>query len=323
MVSNFIKSGENMSLTKQEIDLAVERSIESLDEVVGGVASGPRALKNYFDTVGVDNIKGEGVKKRIVRKMLAPSSALLKKLLQGYLEQRTEVDNMVRDTLYMQQRELTQLRNEFRQVMQQDAYETQKLIDGFKKEVIAELVDLKTPSSTGTLNAQVIHAERVNTLRRVNVGCGRDLRDDYINVDSRKIEGVDMVADARALPFKKDTLDEVFASHVLEHFTERDGKKILQHWYDLLKKNGELRIIVPNIDAMTKRYAGGELTWDALRSVVLGGQDYASDHHFNQFSPDSLESLVKSALPTATFTFQEVSRDNGESVEMEMVIEKV
>lgn len=311
-----------MSLTKQEIDLAVERSIESLDEVVGGVASGPRALKNYFDTVGVDNIKGEGVKKRIARKMLAPSSALMKKLLQGYLEQRSDVDNMVRDMLYMQQRELTQLRNELRQVMQQDAYETQKLIDGFKKEVIAELVDLK-PSSKGIQSPQIIHTERVNALRRVNVGCGRDIREEYINIDGRKIEGVDVVADVRALPFEKGALDEIFASHVLEHFTERDGKQVLKYWYDLIKKGGILRIIVPNIDIMAKRYAAGDITWDALRSVVLGGQDYSSDHHFNQFSADSLEHLVREILPSAKLSFEEIARRNGESIEMEVVIKKV
>jgi len=321
MVSNFIKSGENMSLTKQEIDLAVERSIESLDEVVGGVPQGPKVVKNYFDTVGVDNIKGEGIKKRIARKMLAPSSAVMKKLFQGYLEQRTEVDSMVRDMLYLQQREITHLRNEFRQVMQNDAYETQKLIDGFKKEVIAELVDLK-PKSSNRVPTEIIHADRVEKLKKVNVGCGRDVREDYINVDNRKIEGVDVVADLRELPFKESSLDEILASHVLEHFTERDAKLVLAYWFSLVKKGGQVRIIVPNIDIMAKRYTSGDITWSALRSVILGGQDYASDHHFNQFSPDSLEALVKEALPSAKSSFEQVARHNGEAIEMEMVIKK-
>lgn len=311
-----------MSLTKQEIDLAVEKSLDSLDEVVGGVSRGPRPLKNYFDTVGVDNIKGTGVKKRIIRKLLAPSSALMKKLLQGYLVQRTRVDSLVQDNLWMLRRETEQLRSELREVIQKDAYETQKLVDGFKKEVIAELVDLKPNKKSTQIAAKVLNKEKVSKLKKLNVGSGRDIRDEYINIDHRAIDGVDVVADLQDLPFKEGSIQEVFVSHVVEHFTERDAKRILRHWFALLKKGGKIRIIVPNIDVMARRYAEGSVTWDELRGVILGAQDYSSDHHFNQFSLDSMENLVREALPEATFEIVDGARRNGDSIEMEIVVGK-
>lgn len=310
-----------MSLTKQEIDLAVEKSLNSLDEVIGGVPSGPEALKNYFDTVGVDNVKGSGVKKRVFRKVFAPSSAIAKKLVQGYLDQRTKVDRLVLDTLWMQQRELTQLRNELREVIKKDSYETQKLIDGFKKEVIAELVDLKPKQSTKTVT-KVLNESKVKTVKKLNIGSGRDVKDDYINVDHRAIDGVDLVADLHDLPFKAGTIKEIYASHVVEHFTERDAKKILAYWFSLLDKGGVIRIVVPNIDIMAHKYVTGEVTWDELHGVILGAQDYASDHHFNQFSLDSMEALVKSAVPESTFTIIEGARRNGDSIEMEVTVGK-
>lgn len=310
-----------MTLTKQEIDLAVEKSLNSLDEVVGGVSAGPEALRNYFDTVGVDNIQGTGVKKRIVRKAFGPSSALVKKFMQGYLEQRTKVDSMVRDTLWMQQREINQLRNELREVIQKDAYETQKLVDGFKKEILAELIDLK-PERTPKTATKIINKAKVDKIRKLNIGSGRDIRADYINVDHRQIDGVDVVADVRSLPFEKDSLDEIYASHVIEHFTEKDAKDILAYWFTLLAKDGVIRIVVPNIDAMAREYAKGSITWSALRSVILGAQDYASDHHFNQFSLDSMEDLVKAAIPKAAFEIIEGARVNGESIEMEATVGK-
>ncbi len=311
-----------MSLTKQEIDLAVEKSLNSLDEVVGGVQQGPKPLKNYFDTVGVDNIKGTGVKKRIVRKAFGPSSALVKKLMQGYLEQRTRVDSLIQDTLWMQQREITQLRNELREVIKKDSYETQKLIDGFKKEVIAELVDLKPKQSTSKLVAKVINKEKVSKLKKLNIGSGRDMKADFINVDHRAIEGVDLVADLHDLPFEAGTIEEIYASHVVEHFTERDAKKILSYWFTLLKKGGVIRIVVPNIDVMARQYAEGKVTWEELHGVILGAQDYASDHHFNQFSLDSIETLVKESVPEATFEIVDGARRNGESIEMEVTVGK-
>lgn len=310
-----------MALTKQEIDLAVEKSLNSLDEVVGGVSAGPEALKNYFDTVGVDNIQGSGVKKRIARKAFGPSSALVKKMIQGYLEQRTKVDSMVRDTLWMQQREINQLRHELRSVIQKDAYETQKLVDGFKKEILAELIDLK-PERTPKVTTEIINKIKVDKIKKLNIGSGRDIRADYVNVDHRQIDGVDVIADVRSLPFEKASLDEIYASHVIEHFTEKDAKDILVYWFSLLKKGGVIRVIVPNIDVMAREYAKGNITWSALHSVILGGQDYASDHHFNQFSLDSMEDMIKAVLPKAAFEIIEGARVNGESIEMEVTIGK-
>lgn len=310
-----------MALAKQEIDLAVEKALSSLDEVVGETPQGPVALKSYFDTVGVDNIKGTGIKKRIVRKVLAPSSALTKKLMQGYLEQRTRVDATIQDTLWLQQREITQMRNEFREVIQKDAYETQKLVDGFKKEILAELVDLK-PTRGPKIEAKIINKAKVDKVKKINIGSGRDIRDDYINVDHRQIDGVDVIADVRSLPFEKGSLDEIYASHVVEHFTEKDAKEILAYWFTLLKKGGVIRIIVPNIDVMAREYAKGNLTWGAFHSVILGAQDYASDHHFNQFSLDSMEDLVRAAAPVAIFEIVEGARPNGESIEMEVTVGK-
>ena len=310
-----------MTLAKQEVDLAVEKALSSLDEVIGETPQGPTALKNYFDTVGVDNIKGTGVKGRVVRKVLAPSSALGKKLMQGYLEQRTKVDAAIQDALWLQQREITQMRSELREVISKDAYETQKLVDGFKKEILAELVDLKSGHSS-KITTKIINKKKVDSLKKVNIGSGRDIRDDYINVDHRQIDGVDVVADVRALPFEKATLDEIYASHVVEHFTERDAKKVLAYWFTLLRKGGVIRIFVPNIDVMAREYAKGNITWSAFQSVVLGGQDYASDHHFNQFSLDSMEDLVKAAIPGAIFEIVEGARVNGESIEMEVTVGK-
>ena len=310
-----------MALAKQEIDLAVEKALSSLDEVVGETPQGPTALKSYIDTVGVDNIKGSGVKKRVVRKVLGPSSALAKKLMQGYLEQRTKVDTTIQDTLWLQQREMTQMRNEFREVIQKDAYETQKLVDGFKKEILAELVDLK-PARASKVATKVINRAKVDKIKKINIGSGRDIREDYVNVDHRQIDGVDVVADVHSLPFEEGSLDEIYASHVVEHFTEKDAKNILAYWFTLLKKDGVIRIIVPNIDVMAREYAKGNITWSAFHSVILGAQDYASDHHFNQFSLDSMEELVMAAIPKAKFEIIEGARPNGESIEMEVTVGK-
>jgi SAM-dependent methyltransferase len=55
---------------------------------------------------------------------------------------------------------------------------------------------------------------------RLNLGCGRDIRDGWVNVDSFPLPGVDHVVDfdeKPILPLDDDTVEHSEASHVIEH----------------------------------------------------------------------------------------------------------
>lgn len=55
---------------------------------------------------------------------------------------------------------------------------------------------------------------------KLNLGCGRDIRAGWINIDSHDGRGVDLVVDLDRkpwLPWPDDSVDEIHGSHVLEH----------------------------------------------------------------------------------------------------------
>ena len=53
---------------------------------------------------------------------------------------------------------------------------------------------------------------------RLHLGCGRDLRSGYVNLDRALLPGVSLVADLeQGLPFRGDAFSEVLALHTLEH----------------------------------------------------------------------------------------------------------
>lgn len=81
---------------------------------------------------------------------------------------------------------------------------------------------------------------------KLNIGCGSDIREDYINIDRAKNPGVDVVFDLEELPypFEDNSVDEIYASHILEHF--QDPIAIIHELHRILKVGGQLRIKVPH-----------------------------------------------------------------------------
>ena len=95
---------------------------------------------------------------------------------------------------------------------------------------------------------------------RLNIGCDRTQISGFIGVDFNPDVHPDVVADAKELPYEDNTVDEIYASHVLEHLTWDDGMKALKEWYRVLKPGGMLTVATPDILATYFLYKSGG-TW--------------------------------------------------------------
>jgi predicted SAM-dependent methyltransferase len=153
---------------------------------------------------------------------------------------------------------------------------------------------------------------------RLNIGCGTKPQPGYLNVDERELEGVELVADVRSLPFQPGTLAEIYASHLLEHFTEADLRSaVLPAWHRLLKPGGILRIAVPDAEGMIQVFSRGEYSFESLRNVTYGGQDYPGNFHYTMFSRESLRAILREAGFTVD-QYTVLARPNGLCLEMEI-----
>ena len=86
---------------------------------------------------------------------------------------------------------------------------------------------------------------KTNNLRKLNLGCGRDIKKGYINIDKAKIPGVDVVHNLNKYPwpFKDNYFDEIYARDFIEH-TE-NLVKTMKEISRVSKNNAKLRLIVP------------------------------------------------------------------------------
>jgi SAM-dependent methyltransferase len=82
-------------------------------------------------------------------------------------------------------------------------------------------------------------------LRKLNLGCGRDIYQGWINLDRANLPGVDVVHDLEQLPlpFKDKHFDHIQAKDVLEHV---DCIRVLRELHRILKDGGTLSIRVPH-----------------------------------------------------------------------------
>ena len=157
---------------------------------------------------------------------------------------------------------------------------------------------------------------------RVNLGCGEALLRDYINVDFRDIPEVDVVADARRLPFEAGSLSEIVSSHLVEHFRRHHLETVvLPYWRSLLGEKGVLRTVCPNWGEMLRRVQHGEMTLEDFRLVTFGAQDYGGDDHFSMYTPQTFVELLERGRFRRIEVVVEV-RQNGLCPEMEIVAEK-
>ena len=130
-------------------------------------------------------------------------------------------------------------------------------------------------------------------LKKVNLGSGRDYLEGWINVDIDPHAKVDVVADlSSTFPFKDDTIDEVKASDILEHFTKEDGVKFLTECHRVLRHGGKIFIRTHDLQAITRKFSGDPLVMthfiygDTSDTGVFGAHKYA-------YTEDSLRFVLK------------------------------
>ena len=89
----------------------------------------------------------------------------------------------------------------------------------------------------------------------LNIACGRKYHKDWINIDfhadSHDVIKVNLLG---GLPFDNNSVDIVYSSHFLEHLSLEDGKYVLNEIYRVLKKDGIIRIVVPDLENVCREY---------------------------------------------------------------------
>jgi len=154
---------------------------------------------------------------------------------------------------------------------------------------------------------------------KVHVSCGKNYINGWVNTDIAGTYDLywDLMSDK--LPFKEGEVDVFFIEHALEHFTLKDGIKILGKMYKCLRKGGVLRVVVPSLESLIEGYLNDTdflVTNNKLFKKRLAFKAQLVNQSFYGFGHKNMydKQLMRFALRSAKFNVKERSFFNNDDV---------
>lgn len=110
----------------------------------------------------------------------------------------------------------------------------------------------------------------------LNIGCGRDIKKGFINIDSHERENkLDMICDVRdGLPFERESVNYIYAEQFIEHLTWLECKLFLRNCYKVLKTGCTLRLVLPDYRTIFQKYLEGDKDYFKIFFEELNQDDY-------------------------------------------------
>ena len=92
-------------------------------------------------------------------------------------------------------------------------------------------------------------------MKYLNIGCGESFDSSWANIDiTSNSEMVISHNILKGLPLQKYSFDACYSSHVLEHLTKYQAKSLLIECIRVLKADGVIRLVVPDLEAIARNY---------------------------------------------------------------------
>ena len=149
----------------------------------------------------------------------------------------------------------------------------------------------------------------------LNLGCGKRYHKEWTNVDFKS--NSDNVIECNLLngiPFQDCKFEVVYHSHVLEHFTKSEGRKFIEECYRVLKKNGIIRIAVPDLEQIVREYLTN------LELALSGNQQSKYNYDWimlemydqvlrNKTGGDMAQYLYQAKIPNEQYVYKRIGEE--------------
>lgn len=129
-------------------------------------------------------------------------------------------------------------------------------------------------------------------IMKLDIGCGKNKKEGFHGVDQYAMEGVDTVLNVgeEKWIWEDGSVEEINASHFLEHLTQKQRIHFMNEAYRVLKEGGKATIITPH---WCSNRAYGDLThqWPPVAEMFYyylkeSWRDEQAPHTDSKWNPD-------------------------------------
>lgn len=133
---------------------------------------------------------------------------------------------------------------------------------------------------------------------KLNLGCGkRERLPGFTNIDIIRGKNIDIRCDIRRLPMiDNDSVEMIYASHILEYFDMAEAEIILAEWKRVLQPKGILRLAVPDFENLAAAYCFRDCNIKSLLGPLYGKMNIGNGnyiYHKTAYDVDSLSELLE------------------------------
>ena len=134
---------------------------------------------------------------------------------------------------------------------------------------------------------------------KLHIG-GKEKKEGWSILDiQKKDQEVDFVGDISDLSqFKDNSIEEIYASHVVEHIDQKNIKKTLKGIHRVLKAEGKFYVSVPDLDVLCRIFSDKNAPFKAkfhVMRMMFGGQIDEFDYHYFGWNMPLMEYFLKEA----------------------------
>lgn len=125
---------------------------------------------------------------------------------------------------------------------------------------------------------------------KLHLGCGRQRKEGFINIDYNKTRATDYVLDVLNLPFPPNSVEQIENYHLIEHISIKDIRRVLKSWQEILKPEGKLIMEFPDFDKNVEAYLAGH---EERLNNVFGAQRFPGDVHLWGWNYERMKSELE------------------------------
>jgi glycosyltransferase involved in cell wall biosynthesis len=155
----------------------------------------------------------------------------------------------------------------------------------------------------------------------LNLGCGLDVREGFVNIDLYSDDPRVVGIDVRQLALPDNCADGIIASDILEHFSHQEVETVLREWARVLKPGAELALRCPSLRLQAKAYLRGDWSADIAAYMIFGGQTNPGDYHCAGFDEISIRRhLARVGLAVFSVEEHDVPQPSGHYINLNMSV---